>query len=677
MSIYSSTWILILFSTMLLSACVSTGKLKDGDTAFRLGKYQVAVEMLREEYSSERDAALKAEFAYKIAQCYDAMNKPKSSAEWYGKAAEDGFGTEAFLARTKQLMKEENYELAIKEMEEIMVQLPDLQYEMRPLIAACKRAISWKDSDNYYEVDNMSNLNSTQEDFSPVIFEGGDLVFTSGRSSATGTGVSEWTGGKYYDLFRAQPSGSGFSQPEPFDILVNGDFYEGAASFNQDYSEMVYTQCGSADQQVDDACRLVYRYREPDGSWSEPEYLNFFADSVNIGHPSISPDGRRLYFSAVGDPNSYGGADLYYVRQTNEGWGSPINLGPRINTEGNEVFPYATADRILYFSSDGHPGLGGLDIWQTQEISQKWIAPQSLGYPLNSGADDFGLVLLPEDQYAADQIISMGYFSSSRPGGKGSDDIYSFKQLQPPPPPPVYLLRGTVYGKVLDRPKDPNSEFTLTPLPDAKVSLNEEAGAFLEDLEVNDSAEFKAKLEWASEYAVKGSRKGYFNGLESVSTSELPATPGDTFIVEAKLVLDTFIKRPIVLKNIYYDFNDSALRVESFPELKKLKDLLDLNPTLQIEIGSHTDSRGTYEYNQMLSEGRANAVVSWLTDRGVILERIIAVGYGEDVPINRCVDGVECTEEEHQLNRRTTFRVLGEIEIESEVPDDIRVDPKD
>jgi peptidoglycan-associated lipoprotein len=672
-----------------LSSCVSTGKLRDGDTAFRLGKYQVAAQMLSEEYADNRNPATRAAQAYRIGQSYDAMNRPGQAADWFGKAYADGYGPDALYAQAQQQKKLEDYPAAIASLQQYLRDDPDRRSEIRREMAVLERIRDQIGGQAYFDVSSLGATNSAAEDFAPVMYEDGAIVFTSGRASAVGEALSEWSGGKFFDLFITRPKpGGGYYDPTPFDLDINAPYHDGTATFTADFTEMVYTQCGSSDKKIDDACRLVYRFRDADGSWSEPEELRFFSDSVNIGHPCFAPDGKRIYFSAAGDPESYGGADLYYVRQTttaesdeNEltsaGWSSPINLGPTINTAGNEVFPSLGPDGTLYFSSDGHPGMGGLDLFSTVETRRVWSRPEPLGYPVNSGADDFGILIFKRTRIHPDTLMS-GLFSSSRSGGSGQDDLYSFVLKKAPPPPPRYELRGQVVEALRADPRNPDSEITgYRPLPQASVSLYDlSARAEQGVLETDGEGRFSAQLGFATSYRVSGQLSGYFTRTETVSTEDLPNTPGDTFVVQVELVLEPIPEQDITLRNIYYDFDDTTLRAESFPELSKLVVILQENPTLRVEIGSHTDSRGRTEYNDDLSRGRANSVVAYLVGKGIPAARMEARGYGERRLLNRCADGVECSEEEHQLNRRTTFKVIGELDLESEAPEDIELDPR-
>lgn len=660
------------------SSCVSTGKLRDGETAFKLGKYSVAAEMLKEEYAGNKNPATKSAQAFRIGQAYDALNQPAQAEGWFSKAYNEGYGPDALYNQAQQQKKQEDYPAAIASLQQYLQDDPDRRAEIKREIAICQRIQDQLKGETYFEVSNLRALNSPAEDFAPVLFEGGALVFTSGRPSAVGEADNEWTGGKYYDLFLAlrRPGGEYFD-PTTFDVQINEAYYEGTATYSADFTEMVYTQCGSPDKKVDDPCRLLYRYRDPDGTWSAPEMLNFFTDSINIGHPALTPDGKRLYFSASGDPESYGGADLYYVRQGEEGWGSPINLGPSINTTGNEVFPSIGPEGQLYFSSDGHPGMGGLDLFQTAETRKVWSRPEGLGYPLNSGGDDFGMLVLPRPNPHPDTLMT-GLFSSSRPGGEGSDDLYRFVLKKAPPPPPRYELRGDIVEKTLADPRNPDSEVTgYKPLAQAQVSLfDESAGVDQGRLELDKEGRFRTQISFATDYRVSGKLSGYFTRAEEVSTSGLPDTPGDTFFVDVRIVLDPIPEKDITLKNIYYDLDDTTLRAESFPELNKLVKILAENPSLAVEISSHTDSRGRTEYNDVLSRGRANSVVAYLVSKGIPGMRMEPKGYGERRLLNRCADDVACSEDEHQLNRRTTFKVLGEIELESEEPDEIQTDPR-
>jgi outer membrane protein OmpA-like peptidoglycan-associated protein len=323
--------------------------------------------------------------------------------------------------------------------------------------------------------------------------------------------------------------------------------------------------------------------------------------------------------------------------------------------------------------------MGGLDLFQTREEKKKWQRPEALGYPVNGGSDDFGLALDPRQSQHPDTLV-LGLFSSTRSGGQGEDDLYRFILRKAPPPPPLYRLEGDIVEAILADPEDPASAVAeYKALPDASLVLTDaSAGQELGALALDKTGRFTAELGPATEYRLRASRDGYFNVSETATTIGLPETPGDTFTVTARLVMARIPARnkDITLEDIYYDFDDTTLRAESFPSLAKLTKLLAENPTLRVEIGSHTDSRGEKPYNQRLSRGRANSVVAYLERQGIAPVRMEAKGYGETRLLNRCLDGVSCTEEEHQRNRRTTFKVLGEIELESLPPDEIEVDPR-
>ncbi len=673
---------------LLLNACVSTGKLADGDTAYRLGKYAVATEMLQEEYPGERNPLLKAEKAYKIANAYEAMGQPQPAERWYGKAYQDGYGPDALYAQAQQRKRLENYEGAIQALEDYLMEAPEYRSEIKREIAACRRAKSWLEGITYYSVSPLDRLNSPASDYGPVWLDQRTLLFTSDRQGSEGDADNEWTGGQYYDLYQSTRSASGWSDPVPYSEAINEGYHESSPAFSPRGDELVYTQCGNDNKEEDNACRLLYRYEVSAGQWSEAIELKLFGDSVNVGHPTWSADGQRLYFAASGDPESYGGVDLYYAKLSDAGWGSPINLGPTVNTSGNEVFPHAGQDGTLYFASDGHPGMGGLDLFKTMQVKRKWQRPEAFGYPVNSGADDFALVLDPRQSSHPDTLLA-GVFSSARTDGRGSDDLYRFILEKAPPAPPVYWLEGDVVAvappaKTDAPPANTDSSageqpIRYMPLPDARLLLNDISAFQSEgELELDKQARFRVQLAPATDYRLRAERDGYFNREEAVSTIGMPETPGDTFTIETRIVLEALPAptEDITLQNIYYDFDDTTIRAESYPELDKLVKLLAENPTLKVEIGSHTDARGPNDYNMRLSRGRANSVVEYLKDKGIPEIRLQARGYGETRILNRCRDGVECSEEEHQLNRRTTFKVLGEIELESLPPEKVRVDPR-
>jgi len=711
-------WRILILSAISLffTACQVQENIQDGQTAYTLKKYKLAAELLQKDFNKAELPDEKSKIAFQIGESYANNNNYENAGEWYFKAYDLGYDSEAILKYALMLKAQEKYEEALKEFEKYLLEEPYRRPEITLEMDACKNGIAWKQrQENEYERDTyvteIITLNSGDADFNPVIYQGDQLIFTSSRDASTGENNDSWTGDKYYDLYVATIKDvNSFSAPELFKGPFNSAYNDGTLAFNKDYSEVYFTRCGTDDRKVDDYCGIYVSNYLPDGGWSEPVALPFFDDTMNIGTPCLSPDGNTLFFAAT-NPDGYGGADIYMSRRTESGWDAAYNAGQVINTNGNEVFPYFDSDGVMYFSSDKHPGLGGLDIFSATWKNNKFSNIKNMEYPINSGADDFGLIMLDKKQFANSDTLSAGYFSSNRKGGMGDDDMYFFAKTTKKLRPPVFVLKGTVLEKVYLDSLDVNSTVLDTiPLDKSIATLsypNEQT--LLGKWNIGDEGIFSIQVDSLKEYKITGMKEGYFNNTTYVSTKTVKGKPGDTVFVYASVVLD---KIPIAigekageikLKNIYYDYNDSSLRAESFPELDKLVKLLNENPGLNIQLNSHTDARGNDKYNQKLSRGRANSVVKYLIEKGIAAERLTFKGFGESSPstlttdeilpdgkvvpkgsvlteafINTYKSNKDNFEYLHQLNRRTTFQVTSAtMNIESEDADEIIIDKAD
>ena len=703
-------WILAVVLTF--QACKMTENIQDGQTAYKLKKYALAAELLQKDFNKAETPDEKAGIAFQIGESYEFNNSYENAATWYNRAADLNYGSDAILRYAYMLKSQEKYAEAIQSFENYLKEEPYRRPEMTLEMNACNQALDWmnRQNDEYARdtyVTDVKVLNSGDADFNPVAFQGNKLVFTSSRSSSTGDNIDKWTGDKYYDLYVAERKGMfEFSAPEAFTGPFNSPFNDGTLAFNSDYTEVFFTRCGTDNRKVDDYCGLYVSDYLPEGGWSEPTALPFFEDTMNIGTPCLSPDAQTLFFAAT-NPDGYGGADIYMSKRIEGGWDAPVNAGQVINTSGNEVFPYFDRDGVFYFSSDKHPGMGGLDIFSATWKNNKFSNVHNMEYPINSGADDFGVIMLTKAQLGKDTLAA-GYFSSNRKGGEGDDDIYAFIKTKKKLPPPVYVLYGRVMQKVYSDSMDVNSAVLDTiPLNKSVATLSyPDVLTLLAKFNIKETGEFTASIDSMKEYKITGMKEGYFNNTAFISTAANKGKPGDTVKIFAEVVLD---KIPIAigdkageikLKNIYYDYNDSSLRAESFPELDKLVKLLNENPGLSIQINSHTDSRGNDKYNQKLSRGRANSVVKYLVDKGISQDRLSAKGFGESSPsvltsdetlpsgkmvtkgtvlneafINTFKSNKDDFEYLHQLNRRTTFNVTSAtMNIQSEDKDDLQID---
>ncbi|MEL6669529.1 MAG: OmpA family protein, partial [Bacteroidota bacterium] len=466
--------------------------------------------------------------------------------------------------------------------------------------------------------------------------------------------------GGFSDLFLVDPRASSV---DPFDPGINSADHEGTPAFSPDYQEMVFVRCSGAKRE--DAFCALYLSSKTGGGWSVPRRLSFIKPGVNYLHPAFSADGETLYFSAL-DPDGWGGYDLYRVSRAGlESWGEPQLLPRGINSEGNEQFPYLQED-TLYFSSDGLVGMGGLDIFKVYPLENgRWSTAKNLKSPINSGGDDFGFTVSQELNDG--EVVNEGYFSSSRPGGKGSDDVYRYTQRVLPPPPPRVDTTPIVYRNVLDvyvvekiyeDPTNPNSRI-MGRRPKANATLFIQVGEESRTVNTNDEGKLSLVISDNKDYFFRAEAENYLADEGRFSGRGLPRDPENpTQRYEVELTLDRiFRNQEITLENIYYDFNETFIREDAKPSLNELAQLMGLNPDISIELGSHTDCRGPDGYNQNLSQGRAQSAVDYLVSKGIELNRLSARGYGESEPAVDCLCN-RCTEDEHQENRRTTFKIV-------------------
>jgi peptidoglycan-associated lipoprotein len=625
-------------------------------SSFNAGEYFDAIDLFKDSYSKARkaDRETRTELGYMIAECYRLTNDPRNAETWYRLAVRSSVSKpEAQFYLAESLKKNGKYPQALEEFrkyKQIAPSDPKADKEIR----ACELANEWMRNPEAYRVEELKDLNSRESDFSPAYGRDdfGVVYFTSSRDDGAGNKTHGATGQGFTDIFESRlDKKSKWSTPVPVDG-INTEFEEGTPSFTQDYSEMFFTRCEAGKRETK-GCIIMFSKRSGD-TWSEPENSEILPDSLVAAHPTISPDGLTLYF--VSDlKGGSGSKDIYKVTRDgdNDPWSSPENLGPDINTPGDELFPFLREDGSLYFASDGHIGMGGLDIFKAnQQPDGSWVV-QNMKSPVNSFADDFGI--------SFEKGNEKGIFSSTRKG-RGNDELYSF-ELPP--------LRFNVTGLVKD-------EKAGTPVSSAVVQLIASDGSNLQ-AETGEAGDFKFALKQDVDYIFLASKRGYLNGKERETTKGQEKSRD--FMVT---ILLTATDSPIELPNIFYDFGKWDLRPESMVSLDKLVETLTdptLNPNITIELMSHTDSRDTEEYNLDLSQKRAQSVVQYLIEKGVEADRLSAKGYGESSP--KVVDSViagpypflkegtvlteayinslgsdEQKEIAHQINRRTEFRVL-------------------
>ncbi len=662
-----SILVLALYYGIVIVGCTTTSEI-DGKKAYDTEQYWKASQILEKEFNSETDQAIRAEKAYKIADCYKRINDPDKAAGWYKSAVELEYGPMAIYEYAMMLKKLETYDVAVEQLRKYEQEVPDQKDKVAVQIKACEEAIRWKASKSKYKVETLSGINSGQSDYAPTFYENKSLVFTSDRTNATGDETFEFTGNKFSDIFVAELNDlKKYGNPKLFDEMLNTIDNEGTAIFNPNYTEIFFTRCISTmENSKGDYCKIFYSRKNSEGKWEDAISLDLFSDSTDYGHPALTADGSKLIFSA-NPPDGYGGKDLYMSSRTGSGWSSPVNLGAEYNTAGDEMFPYVDSDGSLYFASDGLPGMGGLDVFIAEVKGDSWDEPMNLRAPLNSGGDDFGVMF---DEFNkvnhSGYYESTGYFCSSRKGGMGKDDIYKFTVTKPA----YFELSGDVLKKILKDPSDPNSPvLDYKPVKNAKVELvvyDKLSGMDGVPIVVNtdDNGKFHYELEPDTDYKVKASKPGFLNKEQEVTTRELEGKINLSVVLTIQMELDTLIEDvDLVLENIYYDYDDWKILPTAAQTLDKLvKDVIKPNPDIKVEIGSHTDARGSASYNEKLSQRRAESCVKYIASRGIDRKRLVAKGYGESTLLNECTDAKanECTEEQHARNRRTTFRVLSD-----------------
>lgn len=623
--------------------------LKEADAQYQLFNYIRAIDLYEQAY--KKKATLHA--AERLAESYAFVHDYKQTESWYAITVNMPDSKPInVLNYAKALQSNSKYSEAKAQYQKYFTLDKKVPLtEQSKLLASCDSAVKWMKYPVQVSIDDQKSLNSAQSDWGSVKYQNG-IVFTSDRVNPAldkqGSGrpflkfdgsklpdskIYGWTGNGYLRLYEQK----GKDSVKLFPINAGTDYHVGSASFTEDEKEMFFTLTRIPEKPkfvngklATVNVEIFSSKKDGTGTWSAPQPFKYNkVNEYSVGDPFVTKDGNSLYF--VSDmPGGKGGTDVYVSIRTDAGdWGTPENLS-EINTEGNERSPFFSADNTFYFSSDGRIGMGGLDIFSSVFIGGKISTPKNLGYPFNSPQDDFAYVT-----YAP----RTGYISSNRTSGLGSDDIYHFVEQQ--------ILAFKLAGTVLDKN-------TNAPISNALVTLNKINGGSLK-VQTDDDGKFNFSLDKASDYGLTGEKTGYRADESKLSTKNLTSSKTITQNLYLEQIV---IGKAIKIENIYYDFDKSNIRPDAAIELDKLVKIMQDNPTIWIELGSHTDSRGNDQYNQWLSQSRANSAVQYIIDKGVSKNRITAKGYGESQLLNKCSNGVKCTEAEHQLNRRTEFKIV-------------------
>lgn len=657
---------LLVMLSILLHSCGADQAMKKGDKFMAIGEYYDAAEQYRKAYTQTptKERTIRGERAAKLAECYRRINATNKAITAYNNVVRykqaDSL-THLYLGQLH--LRNGNYKEAAKQFQIAMdslnpLKLPLAKGESRGMdlarvgLESAQMAPQWRKEGSAYTVKRMDIFNSRRADYSPVL-AGDDnehLYFSSTRNQALGDELSGITGAKSADIFMAQKDEKGkWGKPQHIDTDLNSNFDEGACAISPDGKTMYLTQC-KTDPNYPRYAEIVVSNRA-DAAWGKPTAVTISKDTLSsYAHPAISPDGEWLYF--VSDmPGGLGGYDIWRCRLLANGTtGAVENLGAPINTAGDEMFPTFRPNGDLYFSSNGHPGMGGLDIFIAKSVNQpskaQIIHP---GFPLNSQGDDFGMTF--------EGRLNQGYFSSNRGDTRGFDHIYSFHN-----PEIIQTVKGWVY------------EQDGYELPAAQVYMVGNDGTNLR-LSVRGDGSFTQEIKPGVDYVMLATCKGFLNHQEQLKVE--PATKSEEYVLQFPLAN---ISAPVLIENIFYDFDKATLRPESATALDELVQLLNENPNITIELGAHTDSKGSDAYNERLSQRRAESVVNYLIAHGIAADRLTPKGYGESRPkrIKKKVaerypflkEGDVLTEtyiatlpEEqqeacNQLNRRTEFIVL-------------------
>lgn len=610
------TYIYIISILPLLIGCGADAAMRKGDKFFALGEYYDASQQYKKAYTATppKDRATRGKRALKLADCYRRINYTQRAIAAYNNAIRyKQADSLTHLHLGLQLLKNGNYKTAEKAFTEALDSLPGNKLAKAGLLSA-KMAPQWKKDGSQYTVKRMNFFNSRRSDYSPMLAgENYDqLYFTSTRNQAQGDELSGITGTKNGDIFVSYKDENGkWLKPEVIDTELNSAYDEGACSFTPDSRTMYLTQCATDPSYPRYA--TICTSQRSDAAWGKSTFLEITKDTLSsYAHPAVSPDGEWLYFTSD-MPGGMGGLDIWRVRLTTSGLGGVENLGESVNTPGDEMFPTFRPNGDLYFSSNGHPGMGGLDIYiakpniedtekngKVQQNSPAFIIEHP-GYPLNSQGDDFGMTF--------NGLLNEGFFSSNRGDGKGWDHIYSFVN-----PEIVQTVKGWVY------------EQDGYELPNALVYMVGNDGTNLK-LSVKGDGSFEQKIKPGVDYVFLGTCKGFLNHKEQLRVEQVEES--QEYVLQFPLAS---ITAPVLIDNIFYDFDKATLRPESTVALDELIKLLNENPNVTIELSAHCDYFGRDEYNKRLSQQRAESVVTYLIEHGIAADRLSPVGYGEERP---------------------------------------------
>ena len=589
----------------MVCACSNEGvAFKKAEQSYAIGEYYAASINYKKSYSrcTPKEKDKRAVRAFMMGECYRHIGYTQKAMAAYTNAIRYNIpDSMAYLHLGRQQLKAGQYKQAAQNFNQYLEFDPSNELARSGLLS-CELGPQWKAKPNQYKIKKETVFNSRRSDYSPMLVgdDADQLVLSSTRKEAAGDDISGITGLKFGDLFFSRKNEQGKWQP--VDVIegeVNTEYDEGASCLSPDGKTMYFTRCSSDPDYPRYA--EIWQSQRSDASWSKPTKCVISRDTLtSFAHPAVSPDGQWLYFVSDAQGGE-GGLDIWRTRILESGFGGMENLGRPINTAGDEMFPSFRPNGDLYFSSDGHPGMGGLDIFIAHEDSIRGTIVENQQYPLNSSADDFGMTF--------EGVHNRGYFSSSRNDGKGWEHIFSFEC-----PEILQTVTGWVYEK------------DGYELPEALVYMVGNDGTNLK-LSVKGDGSFTQVLKPDVDYVLLGTCKGYLNVKNEIRVED--AEESHEYTLQFPLPP---INVPVLIDNIFYEFDRADLTPESTEALDKLVEMMNENPNITIELSAHCDYRGNDDYNQRLSQRRAESVVRYLIQHGVARDRLTAVGYGESRP---------------------------------------------
>ena len=627
---------LVFVLSITIGAFAQGSKLNKADKKYDKYSYIDAIEI----YEKVAEKGYKSvELFEKLGNAYYFNGELDKASKWYGElfALNQEVDSEYYFRYAQALKAEGNYEKSNQYMELFAQKTNDTRAK---LFQENKNYLSDIDAVSGKYTMDKTDVNSEFFDYGPSFF-GKQIVFTSSRSEGNQySKIHDWTKQNFTDLFVASIDNEGkLGSVENFSKTVNTKYNESSPVFTKDGKTMYFTRNNYNDgkkRKSDDKVIMekIYKAELVNGEWTNIKEVPFSNDNYKTAHPALSPDEKTMYF-ASDMPGSFGNSDLYKVSIDSNGkFGTPENLGPTINTEGRETFPFVDADNNLFFASDGHPGLGGLDIFEAKANGNSFEKPVNVGKPLNSPMDDFSYVTNKD---------GLGFFSSNRDEGSGFDDIYTFT-----------VCTHTLSGLITDID-------TKEILPNAKVILFDDKMNKISETISSDKGAYSFKIECNKKYYVRASKEEY----ETTEKSFGPVTKTGESKLDIELKRNIFpvevgtdLAKILDVSIIYFDLDKWNIRPDAAEDLEKIIAVMNQYPNMTIDIRSHTDSRQTHKYNELLSDRRAKSTLEFMVKNGINRNRLTAKGYGETQLVNNCSDDVPCSEAEHQKNRRSEFIVL-------------------